>query len=305
MMAPPGCPPGSMMMSCVVPPGFGPGMMIQVNTPAGLMNVPIPRGATPGCKFDFLVPAPPPRVAPPPPGEQIIKGDFDGDGVEDTMIIHGGEARIIHGVPPQQAPLDIGDLNIGEEQDDGKPTVAQPAVVAGFECGKYRIKTAGHKEGEQPAGWGLAAWQKHGGQRNGSSSRVAVHEGDHWPCDWEIKPGTQPGTYRIETCGHEEGGQPAGWGLAAWNNIEKRNDQSSWVYVHEGDEWPCDWEIKPGTEPGTYRIYCCQHDAGGQPAGWGLAAWNAHGAERNGSSSWIAVHEGDEWPCDWFLERVG
>ena len=53
-----------MMMSCVVPPGFGPGMMIQVNTPAGLMNVPIPNGATPGYKFDFLVPAPPPRVAP-------------------------------------------------------------------------------------------------------------------------------------------------------------------------------------------------------------------------------------------------
>ena len=670
MMAPPGCPPGSMMMSCVVPPGFGPGMMIQVNTPAGLMNVPIPNGATPGYKFDFLVPAPPPRVAPPPPpppGEQIIKGDFDGDGVEDTMIIHGGDARIIHGAPPIHSPVDI-----GEEEHDGKPMMGQPVVkpvlfygqkikmrhvetgcrlhshphnypegsnqqqvtcfegsddndwwlikaehdgeaksgtvndgaiirlehcetnrnlhsheissavtgqgevscygedgegdsndnwrvlyrqgpdnafrlqhvntadsghflhshdlkypdwgfdqqevtnyagrdsndlwvvearergpaqsvvlfygmafklqhvatgcrlhshphnypegshqqqvtcfegsddndwwvvmnehggedkdadtpvpdgaiitlkhmttghnlhsheissavtgqgevscyghgdandnwrvdydegpndafrlqhvntagggdghylhshglkypdwgfdqqevtnyagkddndlwvvcekkaaefefkgkfvagygkfVAGFECGKYRIKTAGHGPGEQPAGWGLAAWQEHGGKRNDSSSRVAVHEGDHWPCDWEIKPGTQPGTYRIETCGHEEGGQPAGWGLAAWNNIEKRNDSSSWVYVHEGDEWPCDWEIKPGTEPGTYRIYCCNHDAGGQPAGWGLAAWNAHGAERNGSSSWIAVHDGDHWPCDWFLERVG
>ena len=187
----------------------------------------------------------------------------------------------------------------------GKFVAGYGKFVAGFECGKYRIKTAGHGPGEQPAGWGLAAWQEHGGKRNDSSSRVAVHEGDHWPCDWEIKPGTQPGTYRIETCGHEEGGQPAGWGLAAWNNIEKRNDSSSWVYVHEGDEWPCDWEIKPGTQEGTYRIYCCGHDAGGQPAGWGLAAWNAHGAERNGSSSWIAVHDGDHWPCDWFLERVG
>jgi hypothetical protein len=52
--------------------------------------------------------------------------------------------------------------------------------------GKYRIKTAGHIKGGQPAGWGLAAWQLHGGQRNVSSSWVAVHSGDHWPCDWSI-----------------------------------------------------------------------------------------------------------------------
>ena len=34
-------------------------------------------------------------------------------------------------------------------------------------------------------------------------------------------------------------------------------------------------------------------------AGWGLAAWHAHGAERNSHSAWVAVHSGDKWPMTW------
>ena len=60
-----------------------------------------------------------------------------------------------------------------------------------------------------------------------------------------------------------------------------------------GDHWPCDWLIVPGTQPGTYRIKTCGHADGEQPAGWGLSAWHAHGAERNGESSWVHVHAGE------------
>jgi len=170
--------------------------------------------------------------------------------------------------------------------------------------GKYRIKTAGHIKGGQPAGWGLAAWQLHGGQRNVSSSWVAVHSGDHWPCDWMVEPGKTPGSYRIKTCGHVEGGQPAGWGLSAWNAPAigaHRNGSSSKVAVHEGDHWPCDWLIVPGSQPGTWRIKTCGHVEGGQPSGWGLSAWQLD-TKRNQDSSWVCVHEGDEWPCDWIFE---
>ena len=49
--------------------------------------------------------------------------------------------------------------------------------------GTWVIKTSGVHSGQQskqPADWGLAAWQKHGGKRNGASSWVYTHEGDHW-----------------------------------------------------------------------------------------------------------------------------
>ena len=70
-----------------------------------------------------------------------------------------------------------------------------------------------------------------------------------------------PGVYRIKTTahetrfvGHEVGQQPAGWGLAAWhNNDTKRDGHSSWVCVHSGDKWPCDWTVAPGRSPGTSR----------------------------------------------------
>ena len=58
----------------------------------------------------------------------------------------------------------------------------------------------------------------------------------------------------IRTCEHGPGGQPSGWGLAAWTDIEKRNDQSAWVYVHAGNTYPSKWDIVPGKNAGTYRI---------------------------------------------------
>lgn len=108
------------------------------------------------------------------------------------------------------------------------------------------------------------------------------------------------GTYLIKTTKHSDGSQPAGWGLACFPNCgAKRNNVSSWVHVHSGDHWPCRWQIKAGKKPNTYRIYTCGHVEGGQKAGWGLSAWGAHGAVRNNSSSWVAVHEGEHWPMDW------
>jgi len=172
--------------------------------------------------------------------------------------------------------------------------------------GVYRIKTTAHEAGQQVAGWGLAAWNNNDGKRNDWSSWACVHSGDEWPCDWTVSAGRTPGTYRISTNGHEAGGQPKGWGLAAWHGLQDstRNPYSSWAAVHSGDEWPCDWTIVPGKQPDTWRILTVAHEAGKQPAGWGLSAWHAHGAERNAWSSKVAVHEGDHWPMDWVFEAV-
>ena len=172
--------------------------------------------------------------------------------------------------------------------------------------GVYHIKTTAHEAGQQAAGWGLAAWHNNDRKRNDYSSWVCVHSGDEWPCDWTVSAGRTPGTYRISTNGHEAGGQPKGWGLAAWHGIgdSKRNDYSAWAAVHSGDEWPCDWTIVPGKQPNTWRILTVAHAGGKQPAGWGLSAWHVHGAERNDWSSKVAVHSGDHWPMDWAFEVV-
>jgi len=66
-----------------------------------------------------------------------------------------------------------------------------------------------------------------------------------------------------------------------------------------------DWMFQAGAEEGTYRIVTTEDAKGDMPAGWGLSAWHAHGAVRNGGSSWVAVHEGDHWPMEWRLEKVG
>merc|ERR1711981_1335965 len=57
--------------------------------------------------------------------------------------------------------------------------------------GAYTIKTSGvHSKdsAKQPAGWGLAAWQLHGGRRNSASSWVYVHAGNKWLMDWQLGP---------------------------------------------------------------------------------------------------------------------
>merc|ERR1711934_953762 len=63
--------------------------------------------------------------------------------------------------------------------------------------GRYRIKTtAGPRGGNQPAGWGLSAWNAHGARRNHASSWVATHSGNHWPMIWRLSESTRKkGTY--------------------------------------------------------------------------------------------------------------
>merc|ERR1711939_951030 len=61
-----------------------------------------------------------------------------------------------------------------------------------------------------------------------------------------------------------------------------------------------------GIRPGYYKILTTKVHAGasaGQPAGWGLSAWGAHGAVRNSASSWAAVHSGNHWPMVWKIEK--
>ena len=170
--------------------------------------------------------------------------------------------------------------------------------------GKYKIKTTSHGPGKQPAGWGLSAWNAHGAKRNDSSSWIAVHQGDHWPMIWDVTKNNN-NTYNIKTTSHGPGKQPAGWGLSAWNaHGAKRNNSSSRVAVHSGDYWPMKWNIIPGNKKDTWRINTTAHGPGKQPAGWGLSAWHAHGAKRNGSSSWVNVHSGDYWPMNWKFIKV-
>ena len=112
-----------------------------------------------------------------------------------------------------------------------------------------------------------------------------------------------PGTIRITTLGHTD--QPAGWGLSAWHaHGAARDGVSSWVAVHEGTKWPCDWKVKQGTQPGTFRLNTCAHGPGWQKAGWGLSAWQSCGGKRDDHSSWVAVHGHKWWPCDWIFERA-
>jgi len=177
----------------------------------------------------------------------------------------------------------------------------------GIPLGNYYIKTTYHEQSGQAAGWGLSAWQLHGGARNSASSWVATHEGGHWPCVWSVEAGKKPNTYRIKTHQHVAGGQPAGWGLSAWQlHGGRRNGGSSRVAVHNGDHWPMDWEIVPGKKDGTWRVLTTEHTAGGQPAGWGLSSWGhkVRDTTRNCGSNWVHVHEGDDWPMDWVFERV-
>jgi hypothetical protein len=176
------------------------------------------------------------------------------------------------------------------------------------------IVTTGVHAGDsaaQPAGWGLSAWHAHGAKRNGASSWVAVHSGNHWPMVWDIQPSKRTkGAYTIKTTkyGPADGKQPAGWGLSSWNaHGAKRNHASSRVAVHSGNHWLMDWTIKPSTRTkGAWTIKTTGVHAktGNQPAGWGLSAWQKHGGKRNGASSWVYTHAGSHWLMDWKLVRV-
>ena len=172
--------------------------------------------------------------------------------------------------------------------------------------GTYKIKTTKHDVSGMVEGWGLAAWMNHGAKRNIYSSWVAVHEGEILPCLWEIKPGREEGTYRIETNAHVEGRQPAGFGLGAFRlQGAYRDVNSTRVAAHIGDYWPMDWKIVPGKKTGTWRIQTTDNYESGQSAGWGLSAWGpiVEDTFRNKNSSWVHVHEGDYWTMDWVLEK--
>lgn len=172
--------------------------------------------------------------------------------------------------------------------------------------GTYKIKTTKHDVSGMVEGWGLAAWMNHGAKRNDVSSWVSVHEGEIWPCLWEIKPGREEGTFRIETNAHVEGQQPAGFGLGAFRmQGAHRNEYSTRVAAHSGDFWPMDWKIVPGKKTGTWRIETTDHFESGQSAGWGLSAWGAivEDTFRNKNSSWVHVNEGAYWTMDWVLEK--
>jgi len=68
-------------------------------------------------------------------------------------------------------------------------------IVAGRQPNTWRVLTTAHVAGHQEAGWGLSAWNAHSAKRNDHSSRVAVHNGDHWPMEWvfERVGGEMPG----------------------------------------------------------------------------------------------------------------
>ena len=105
----------------------------------------------------------------------------------------------------------------------------------------------------------------------------------------------KPGIYRIKTTHHQDGQQPAGWGLSAWHaHGAERNGSSSWVTVAEGDHWPCEWRVEAGRQPDTWRLKTMGHQAGSQPAGWGLSAWHAHGAVQSLVGKVGASNELDE-----------
>jgi hypothetical protein len=107
----------------------------------------------------------------------------------------------------------------------GQVEETEKLSLSTFEPGRYRIKTCEHSDGKQPAGWGLSSWHAHGAVRDEESSWVAVHDGDHWPCDWLIEAGSAVGAYRIKTCGNNGGKQLAGWGLSAWHAFDAVHDE--------------------------------------------------------------------------------
>merc|ERR1719456_1651641 len=67
--------------------------------------------------------------------------------------------------------------------------------------GAWTIKTwGGPPAGKQAKGWGLSAWQKHGGRRNGASSWLYTHAGNHWLMDWKLVRVSPRGNCTYRTC---------------------------------------------------------------------------------------------------------
>jgi hypothetical protein len=172
--------------------------------------------------------------------------------------------------------------------------------------GIYKIKTTKHESTGMVANRGLSAMMINDCVRNSVSSWISVYDGEEWPCLWEIKKGSAPGTYQINTMGHEAGQQEEGWGLCAHYDSSKRDKYSLRICAHsyEGN-WPIDWKIVPGNKHGTWRILTTEVAKLGQPGGWGLSAWGDKIPDgiQNEESSWVYAHCKDSFQMDWHFEQ--
>ncbi len=201
-------------------------------------------------------------------------------------------------------------LNAGIAAVISQLTVDAPIMMMeehpSLEEGVYTIKTTEHESTGMVANRGLSVLRKD--KRNNKSSWVSVYEGDEWTCDWEVKKGIVPGTYQINTKGHEIGEQEAGWGLCAHYNSSKRDRNSTRVCAHFYDSRgysPNGWTIVPGNKDGTWRILTTESFQDGQPKGWGLSAWGPKVLDgiQNEDSSWVYVHSENDLQMDWIFEK--
>lgn len=116
----------------------------------------------------------------------------------------------------------------------------------------------------------------------------------------------EEGLYYIITTETPKNKIPAGWKLSTWSMGDgARNQNSSWVYVHQSMDWAMKWRVVRGTKPNTWRILTTEQTTAKEPANRGLAAWHWTGQERdsvrNSVSDWVAVHDGSYWPMDWTI----
>merc|ERR1711988_1321935 len=110
--------------------------------------------------------------------------------------------------------------------------------------GAWTIQTwGGPPRGKQAKGWGLAAWQKHGGRRNHASSWLYVHAGNHWLMDWKLVRVYPRGNCNYRTCssrhprrrhsvGHK--GSLKGCYNKCYRPYGRRNRHSVCAYVCKG-----------------------------------------------------------------------
>jgi hypothetical protein len=90
---------------------------------------------------------------------------------------------------------------------------------------------------------------------------------------------------------------------ASWAMVGKKGDKPGSAfeaYDSSGDcvtvsRSFCEEYPPPEGYAGVYHILTTKHEAGQQPAGWGLSCIPSQGARRNHASSWVHVHSGD---CD-------
>ena len=123
-------------------------------------------------------------------------------------------------------------------------------IEAGTEDGTHIIKTCGHGPSNQTEGWGLSAFKFDESQvRDHASTWVSCHEHPEWMHNWKIVEGSEPGTVKILTAGHEPSAQPAGFALSAFRFSPEdgcRDHASTKVSCHDAVEaWGHNWVLEP------------------------------------------------------------